>query len=196
MRFLGSKVKLLSTIEKVIKKHNIKGETFADLFAGTGCVGDYFKDRFKIISNDTLFSAYIINCAKLQNDSVPKFNKFKVYKSGADIFSWLNSLSFDPNETYFFYNNYSPIGGRMFFTKENSIKIDGIRQVIEDLYNKDILSLTEYYFLIASLIESITKVSNTSGTYEAFFKFWESRAEKSFKIEPLEMKFSKINKKK
>ena len=35
MRYLGSKTKLLSSIEDVIKKNNIKGETFADLFAGT-----------------------------------------------------------------------------------------------------------------------------------------------------------------
>ena len=44
MRYLGSKMKLLSAIEDVIKKNKIEGETFADLFAGTGCVGDYFKN--------------------------------------------------------------------------------------------------------------------------------------------------------
>lgn len=52
MRYLGSKVKLLSAIEEVIKENNIEGDTFADLFAGTGSVGDFFKDRYKIISND------------------------------------------------------------------------------------------------------------------------------------------------
>ena len=59
MRYLGSKIKLLSAIEEVIAENEIEGETFADLFAGTGCVGDYFKNRYKIISNDFLYYSYI-----------------------------------------------------------------------------------------------------------------------------------------
>lgn len=66
MRYLWSKIKLLSSIEEVIKENNIKGETFADLFGGTGCVGDFFKDRYQIISNDFLFYSYVINRAKLK----------------------------------------------------------------------------------------------------------------------------------
>ena len=187
MRYLGSKIKLLSSIEEVIQKNNIHGETFADIFAGTGCVGDYFKGRYKIISNDFLYYSYVMNCAKLQNATVPEFKRFKNDVIDNDIFSWLNSLVFEPNDSYFFYNNYSPEGGRMFFTKENAIKIDGIRQTIEELYRKNIVSQSEYFFLLASMMESITRVSNTSGTYEAFFKFWDSRSRKEFEIKPLEM---------
>ena len=50
----------------------------------------------------------------------------------------------------------------------------------------------EYFYLLASLLESVTKVSNTSGTYEAFFKFWESRANKSFVLEPLAMEYKNV----
>src|SRR5699024_6900569 len=39
----------------------------------------------------------------------------------------------------------------------------------------------------ASLIASIPRVSNTSGTYQAFFKFWEPRSLKEFEIIPLEI---------
>ena len=60
MRYLGSKIKLLSAIEEVIAENEIEGETFADLFAGTGCVGDYFKNRYKIISNDFLYYSYVM----------------------------------------------------------------------------------------------------------------------------------------
>lgn len=42
MRYLGNKTNLLIFIDSVIKKHNIDGEIFADLFAGTCSVGDYF----------------------------------------------------------------------------------------------------------------------------------------------------------
>ena len=186
MRYLGSKVKLLSSIEKVIKENNVEGETFADLFAGTGCVGDFFKDKYQVISNDFLFYSYVINRAKLKNESIPKFNGFrKRYKS--DVFEWLNTQKYNPDDSYFFYLNYTPVGNRMFFTEANGIKIDGIRQKIEELRNEKIIGEEEYYYLIASMMESITKVSNISGTYEAFLKFWDSRAEKEFELQPLEM---------
>lgn len=186
MRYLGSKIKLLSAIEEVITENGIEGETFADLFAGTGCVGDYFKDRYQIISNDFLYYSYVMNNARLINERIPTFEKVQE-KTGTDVFSWLNSLTFEPDETFFFYHNYTPAGGRMFFTEDNGIKIDGIRQKIEEIYKLGWLSESEYYFLLASMMESITKVSNTSGTYEAFFKFWDSRAEKEFELTPLEI---------
>lgn len=186
MRYLGSKTKLLSSIKEVIMDNNLTGEVFLDLFAGTGCVGDYFKDRYKIVSNDFLFYSYILNYAKLKNSHVPEFKNFKSDNS-KDIFEWLNSLSFIPDETYFFYENYTPKGGRMFFTEKNGIKIDGIRKTIEDLYINRIISKNEYYYLLASMVESVTKISNTSGTYEAFFKFWDTRAEKDFELQPLEI---------
>ena len=120
------------------------------------------------------------------NASIPKFKSFKK-KYKVDIFDWLNSQRYEPDDTYFIYNNYTPIGGRMFFTEDNGVKIDGIRKNIEILYEKDDIEESEYFYLIASLLESVTKISNTSGTYEAFFKFWDSRAEKNFLIEPLEL---------
>lgn len=186
MRYLGSKIKLLEQIETVIKENNIEGEVFGDLFAGTGCVGDYFKDRYKIVSNDFLYYSYVLNKAKLENDGVPDFKKFyKKYK--LNIFEYLNSEKYTPDDTFFVYNNYTPIGNRMFFTEDNGIKIDGIRKRIESLYNNQEINEKEYYFLLASLLESTTRYSNTSGTYEAFFKFWDARAEKDFIIEPLEI---------
>lgn len=182
---------MLSAIENVIKTYNITGEIFADIFAGTGCVGDYFKNRYKIISNDFLYYSYVMNCAKLQNPAMPEFKKLKQYAGTEDIFLWLNSLCFKADDSYFFFQNYSPKGERMFFTEENAIKIDGIRLKIEALYLDGIIEKKEYYFLLASMMESITKVSNTSGTYEAFLKFWDSRAEKNFEIQPLE--FNEVN---
>jgi len=187
MRYLGNKTKLLTFIENIIEKYQITGETFADLFAGTGSVGDYFKDRYTICSNDFMYYSFVFNKAKLLNAVKPDFQRFNErYKS--DIFVWLNNLSFLPNDHRFIYRNYTPIGNRMFFTEENGLAIDGIRIKIEELYRDQILSDKEYFYILASLLESVTKVSNTSGTYEAFFKFWESRASKKFILEPLEIK--------
>lgn len=186
MRYLGSKYKLLSSIEEVIIQNNISGTTFADLFSGTGCVGDHFKGKYQIISNDFLYYSYILSHARLNNTSVPSFDCF-YQKYNSDIFDWLNGLQFIPNNMYFFYNNYTPKGNRMFFTEKNGIKIDGIRLKIEELYKEQSISENEYNFLIASMIESVTKISNTSGTYEAFLKFWDARAEKDFELTPLEI---------
>lgn len=184
MRYLGNKEKLLASIEFVLKKYNITGETFADLFAGSGSVGDYFKKDFKILSNDFLYFSYVLNKAKILNKSIPDFNNFKkVYQ--IDVFTWLNNLPLISNDGGFIYKNYTPFGKRMFFTEENGLKIDTIRLNIEELFRNLIIDENEYFFLLASLIDSVTRFSNTSGTYEAFFKFWESRASKPFEIIPL-----------
>jgi adenine-specific DNA-methyltransferase len=192
MRYLGNKTKLLNFIDSVIHKHEINGQVFLDLFAGTGSVGDHFKSKYTILANDFMYYSYILSSAKILNEEKPCFDNFRK-KYSVDIFEWLNNKTFKPNEHYFIYNNYTPKGGRMFFTEENGLKIDGIRITIEELYRDKILVENEYYFLLASLLESVTKVSNTSGTYEAYFKFWESRANKSLLIEPIEFYKTQIN---
>jgi len=192
MRYLGNKTKLLNFIDFVIQKYDIKGHVFSDLFAGTGSVGDFFKHKYTVLANDFMYYSYIFNSSKILNDKRPVFVVFQK-KYSIDVFHWLNQKTFKPNEHYFIYNNYTPKGGRMFFTEENGLKIDGIRITIEELYIDKIISENEYYFLLASLLESVTKVSNTSGTYEAFFKFWESRASKTFLIEPIEFNLTKFN---
>lgn len=189
MRYLGNKTKLLSFIENVITKYEIEGNVFADLFAGTGAVGDYFKEKYQIIANDFLYFSYVINKAKLSNSKIPSYKKFES-KYNKNIFDWLNSQEFEPNEYYFVYNNYSPKGGRFFFTEENAIKIDGTRILIEKLLLEGSLNENEYYFLVASLLECVTKIANTSGTFEAYFKFWEKRATNSFEMMPLEIEIS------
>jgi len=186
MRYLGNKQKLLPFIKKVINKYSIEGESFADIFAGSGSVGDFFKEQYQIISNDYMYFSTILNKAKLLNHTHPSFEVFK-NKFGMEPFEWLNEQKYEPQDNYFIYHNYTPVGGRMYLTEVNALKIDGMRINIEELYKLGYFNEKEYVFLLASLIESVPKVSNTSGTYQAFFKFWESRAIKEFVLEPLEM---------
>ena len=67
MRYIGSKVKIVNQIEDLIIKLKINKNnyTFFDAFSGTATVGNYFKDKFKIIANDTLYSSYVLTQAKL-----------------------------------------------------------------------------------------------------------------------------------
>lgn len=52
MRYIGNKTKIVDQIESLIKELKINKEnyTFFDAFSGTGTVGNYFKDKFKIIA--------------------------------------------------------------------------------------------------------------------------------------------------
>lgn len=191
MRFLGNKTRMLSNIDSFIKKHKITGKIFCDLFTGSASVADHYKDKYQIIANDMLESSVTIARAKIENGTMPEFDNFKKEKE-VDIFTYLNELYYQPNERSFIYNNYSPKGGRQFFTEEVAIKIDGIRQEIENLKQLNIINDKEYSYLLASLLESTMGVSNTTGTYEAFLKEWDRRSFKEFRIEPITMEIKKL----
>ncbi|GAH54088.1 unnamed protein product [marine sediment metagenome] len=58
-RFLGNKYKLLGFIEDIINEKCNGFNSFCDIFAGTGVVGERFNEKdVKIISNDLLLSNY------------------------------------------------------------------------------------------------------------------------------------------
>src|SRR5690554_5251123 len=93
MRFIGNKTRILHHIESVIEENDIKGEVFCDLFAGSGAVGDNFKNKYQIISNDYLYSMTIINKAKLYNKNKPRFSKFfKIHNMSP--FEYLNNKTY------------------------------------------------------------------------------------------------------
>ena len=76
----------------------------------------------------------------------------------------------------FIYNNYC-VGGtknkdeeRQYFSDENGMRCDAIRQEIEKWKTEKLISDNEYYFLITSLLESIDKYANTASVYGAFLK--------------------------
>ena len=175
---------MLKNISDFLDELKLSGETFCDLFSGSASVGDYFKDKYQIISNDTLFSSFCFAYAKTKNATAPSFDNFRK-QFNTDVFAYFNSREYDFSDKHFLWMNYSPKGGRLFFTEAIANKIDGIRLEIEQLYQDGIFDKNEYYFMIASLLETVMGYSNTSGTYEAFLKEWDSRALKPFVLEPL-----------
>lgn len=192
MRYLGNKQRLLTFIDDVIEKYDIQGETFTDLFSGTCSVGDYFKNKFKIIANDYMYFSSVIAHAKLRNSGVPSFEKFEA-KMGLNPFDYFNNREYNLDKSFFITENYSPLGDRQFFSQENAIIIDGIRLEIEEQYKLGVVDEKEYYFLIASLLSSSLKVSNTTGTYQAYLKHWDSRATKKIILEPIELDASELH---
>jgi len=180
LRFIGNKELLIPEILKVLESKKLlnKNLTFFDAFCGTGAVSDAVKSNFNIIINDYL-------------------NWCTVYTHGRIVGTTCNfkNLGFNPFDYFnqksgikkgFFYCNYSPANSnRMYFSSENAGKIDYIRESIEDWRIKSIINKNEYYFLLASLIESISKISNTAGVYGAFLKHWDSRALKPLTLQPV-----------
>lgn len=181
MRYLGNKESLVDEIRSIlVEKQILKREfIFFDAFCGTGSVAHSFKSDFnKVIINDNLLWAVTYSSGRLYS-SLCKFEKL-----GFDPFKLLNSN----NEIIhgFFYNNYS-LGNsqRMYFSEYNAARIDYFRTQIECWYAEDLINISEYKYLLASLIESISCVSNTAGVYGAFLKHWDSRALKEIIFKPV-----------
>ena len=88
MRYIGNKEKILKEIEEVILDNKLdkKCKRFCDAFSGTATVGEYFKNRFQIISNDNLYLSYVISNAKLNSpDGIYNklgFNPFEYFNTG------------------------------------------------------------------------------------------------------------------
>lgn len=188
MRYLGNKTRLLPFIDSVMRKYSIEGDTFMDLFTGSGAVADHMKNRFRVFANDYMKFSAVIAEAKITNADEPRFEHF-CDEFSMDPWEWFDAREYDDTQG-FVWQNFSPVGGRMYFTEDNARRIDGIRMDIERLYKDRVFSEREYAFLLASLLESVLRVSNTSGTYQAYFKFWESRALKRLVVEPLLMEKS------
>lgn len=179
MRYIGSKTNLLKEIEQIINEYITGEETsFADLFAGTNTVGRYFKPRYQIISNDLLYFSYLNAKATIENNQVLEFNGLKTLgiDRPLDHLQEKAEAAISNTKIGYYEKSYSPTGGAMYFTVENAIRIDTIRESIKVWDNKGLLSETENAYLVTSLIEAIPFISNITGTYGAFLKKWDRRA--------------------
>ncbi|OOB78153.1 MAG: modification methylase [Epulopiscium sp. Nele67-Bin002] len=179
LNYIGSKYSLLdfllNTIEGVT---NIKEGTnlvFADLFAGTGVVGSAFKKKgYKVIANDIQYYSYVVNKHNIENN----------YKMDNSIVDYLNSL--EGTEGFIFINYCAGSGsGRNYFTDYNGKKCDAIRNELEKLHIDKKISESQYYYYLASLINSMDKLANTASVYGAFLKHIKKSAQKELILELL-----------
>lgn len=154
-RYTGSKYKLSQWIFELIQSH-CQGQSFCDLFAGTGVIAAKASEYFsRIIINDLLysneviyhsfFSTYDINNTTIKNNFL-KFNK-------------LDAKTLPDN---YFSENFA----NKFFSYNDCKKIGYIREELENISipknDKDIL--------LSSLLYSVDKCANTVGHYDAYRK--------------------------
>src|SRR5699024_6721272 len=170
-RYLGSKLKMLDFIEKVVEENTSGIKVVADIFGGTGSVADLFRQKGKsIIINDILFSNYISFLTWFGNEDVDYVKiKSKIEE--------LNQL--DANEDNYVSDNF----GNLYFSMGNARKIGAIRKKIES-YND--LGNREKSFLLTSLMYAMDRVANTVGHYDAYRRKMDS-------LKPIYLKVPELN---
>lgn len=181
LRYIGNKSKLLNEIQNMIST-NTKGDEkiFCDLFSGTGSVGSFFRDKYKIIANDVLKFSYVLTQGYLNSKVEMTFPIL-----GFNALDYLNALN---GIDGFISKNYSPKHSkRMYFTEFNAKKIDAIRLQIEEWYLNEKISQEEYYYLLACLLEALSLRANVAGVYGSYLKNWDSRALKEIILLPLKI---------
>jgi adenine-specific DNA-methyltransferase len=199
LNYIGSKLSLLDflylSISSVVTE---KDYQFSDLFAGTGIVGRYWKEKWhRVWANDLQYYSYALNKNYIGNhqdlyfqwliEEIPELLVAKVGETKNIVLSYLQNLK---GKKGFIYKNYSlwgTTGGehtRQYFSDENAMKCDAIRSQLEKWKKELKITENEYFFLLASLLESIDKVANTASVYGAFLKKLKKSAEKPLELKP------------
>lgn len=202
MNYIGSKLSLLEfiddSINKVVKNNNL---IFCDLFAGTGIVGSYFKKKgYKIIANDIQYYSFVLNRHYIANHkefkfknlekALPDLKKINAKNKKEFVCKYLSNIK---GRKGFIYKNYCQGGTenkkiqRLYFSDENGMRCDAIRQQIEKWKSDKLIDENEYFFLLASLIESIDKHANTASVYGAFLKKLKKSAQKTMVLRPAQL---------
>jgi len=176
MNYIGSKNKLaafiIDQIEQVVGV-DLSEMVFAEIFGGTGIIARRLKTKVKqVIVSDVESYSYILLRNYIGNTNILDLD-LKILQ--------LNQL---PLLEGFVYENYCLGSGseRLYFSDENGKKIDAIRTQIEQWKKQKELTKDEYYFLLASLLESAVKVANTASVYGAFLKKLKKTAQKTLQL--------------
>ena len=156
-RYIGNKSKLMPWIAPLIKRYTI-GNSFFDVFAGTGAVTEYMINEYDdFYINDFLYSNYAAFDAFFGKTKVNEHKINSYYQKFSRITSDNN---YDDD---YFEKEY---GGK-FFSNNDAKKIGEIREIVNqstDLNNR------EKNILITSLLYSADRIANTVGHYDAYRK--------------------------
>ena len=172
MDYIGSKEKLNEWMFRhiVARCGDPTDKVFCDACAGAGSVSRYAASLgFTVVACDALsFSQHTISGTISEDDGL--------WAKADHHIGVMNKLS--GAEGYFF-QNFSPYSDRMYFTEDNAKKIDACRSYLRDIekQNSKLFSV-----LIYSLLQAISRVSNTAGTYGAFLKKFKARALSDLKL--------------
>lgn len=185
--YIGNKRKLLPLIDRAITLSigdKPDGARFVDLFAGSGVVSRFAKTKgFSIVSNDWEKYSSIINYGYLvcnQSDIKKIFGSEEKWDELIDSFNNLDDPAKNDEYIANYYSSHSndPFKSnykkeRLFYTRQNGLIIDKIRNKIEELFpicEDDPASKKIRSLLLASLLYKASKHTNTSGVFKACHK--------------------------
>lgn len=167
LTYLGNKRSLLSMIEQGLEEieKEEKITSIIDLFSGSGVCSRLFKSKgYEVISNDLENYAKVVSECYLSNPEEFDIEKWKEIKLKIDEYPLVKdgviSTLYAPKNTDLIHK-----GERVFYTRENAVKIDTYRAAI------DAVCPEEYkkYFL-APLLSEASIHTNTSGVFKGFHK--------------------------
>lgn len=182
MRYIGNKTELMDLIEQPLIEHGVKASTFCDIFSGTTNVSKYFKKKYKIISNDNMMYSYVFQKAHIENNNNNMiFHALTDVIPNPDLTRVVEHLNRLKGKRGFMFKNFCAEGSactgfaRNYFSAKNAMKMDSIRDTIDNWLLTSKISELEYYVLLSCLIEAVPSISNTSGTYGAYLKINDPR---------------------
>jgi adenine-specific DNA-methyltransferase len=184
MRYYGGKGKLLDFIFATADQEFGSDYSFSDGFAGTGIVSLEARRRGHVVeANDILYFSHCLGVSNLEFGTDGDFRNVGGLESAVQL---LNSLE---GHRGFISKHYSPNGpaGRQYFSEANASRIDAIRKQLSDWRSRDAISAREIEGLIGLLLRGVNRVSNVTGTYGAYLKSWDPRANKELYLDVLEM---------
>lgn len=183
VRYIGSKARLAESILDIVGNPTSTSTNFIDAFCGTGIIARTAGLRgWNVSGNDTLLSSTYLAEASLYSIDELDFSRIGSYTKAVDF---LNKLT---GEKGFIWKSYSPASKRFteyerrYFSEENAMKIDAIREQIAKWHEEELIGYREQVLLIADLIEASNNVANIAGTYGCFLKKWTPQSKGSIEI--------------
>ncbi len=191
MNYIGSKYSLIDFLKQSIdktltacgEKRQPSEMVFADLLSGTGVVCGAFKEQgYNVVANDLQYYSYVVTKHIVENGDNLNAERCE------NLIERLNQLD---GKEGFIYKNYSYEGTegqefrRMYFSEHNAKKCDAVRMTIEKWLVDGEINENEYFFLLASLINSIDKYANTASVYGAYLKKLKKSAQKEMQLSPM-----------
>ncbi len=188
--YIGNKRKLISLIYKAIEESDIEihdGIRFADLFCGSGVVSRFAKYLgFEVHCNDWEPYAKIIAEGYVKTNPSDIIKIFGSNEKFEELLDKINGLDVSDEKELYISKYYAPHSEdikkadyrteRLFYTRQNGLSIDKIRNFIEEQYppeeniafegKSDIVR----NLLIANLLYESATHTNTSGVFKAFHK--------------------------
>ena len=178
--YIGIKRSLLPFLHGVFARLDLPGprSVFLDPFAGSGAVARLARLMgFAVQGNDWEYYSFIINTCHLCISEAELAQLFPDRGGLARVIAALNGLPAPPDDAAYISRHYAPRATeeadwrteRLFYTRENALIIDAVRERIEEMYpgTPEGEAFREKAALVAALLYQAATHTNTSGVFKA-----------------------------